>query len=65
MSKGDLAMIARRVSIQVGCLLACALSLGACENKKTPAEKVGDKVEDIGDKVEDVADDTEDKIKGE
>src|SRR5688572_21495111 len=34
---------------------AALLSTAACK-KKTPAEKLGDKIEDVGDKIEDKAD---------
>jgi hypothetical protein len=51
--------IARSASLSI--VAVAALALGACE-KKSPAEKMGDKVEDLGDKAEDVADKAEDKL---
>lgn len=50
--------IARIVRLSV----VATLALAACE-KKTPAEKLGDKVEDLGDKAEDVADKADDKLR--
>jgi hypothetical protein len=59
-AQGELNMsIARSASLSM--LAIAALALGACE-KKTPAEKMGDKVEDLGDKAEDVADKADDKL---
>jgi hypothetical protein len=50
--------IITRMSVASLVVSLMLVSFSACEKKKSPAEKVGDKIEDTGDKVEDKIDET-------